>query len=313
MLPASQNGTVHNVSNGILIYNIGTMIDLSRLKIMKKLSYCIYLLLLLLICGSTVAAQDFEKELIAWIEKHSKEELKNRLIAIKKKYPNSTVPLFLEAYIEENGDRAIELYKQFVEKYPGSKFTATALLKLGQYYYAIGSYIAARQYLDNLVDQFPDSPLLPEAKYLAARCLIATGYYVTAEQELKAIIRQFSKSPFKKQAKQELASLDELATQDNSPPRFNDATVNADLPFESHGGNGKYTIQIGAFQDQNNALRQKELYAGKGYLISIETKKVSNNLLYLVWIGEFDTEEQAARFGEVFKNLHGVSFHVVRK
>jgi tetratricopeptide (TPR) repeat protein len=287
-------------------------LDFSKLAVMKRLLYYIFFLLFLL-TSSSIKAQDFEKELISWIEKHSKEELKNRLDAIKKKYPNSTVPLFLEAYVEENGDRAIELYKQFVEKYPASKFTDNVLLKLGQYYYAIGSYAAARQYLDNMVDQFPNSPLVPEAKYLAARCLIATGYYVSAEQELKEIIKHYSKSPFKDHAREELASLDELAKQDNNPPRVHDQAANSDLPLESSRGNGKYTIQIGAFQDSNNASRQKEFYSRQGYLTSIETKTVSNNLLYLVWVGEFETEEQAARFGEVFKNLHGVSFHIVRK
>ncbi len=279
---------------------------------MKKLLSYIFLLIFLSISGS-IEAQDLENELISWIEKHSKEELKNRIDTIRKKYPNSTVPLFLEAYVEENGDRAVELYKQLIEKYPGSKFIENALLKIGQYYYAIGSYVAARQYLDNLADQFSDSPLVPEAKYLAARCLIASGYYVSAEQELKEVTKKYPKSPFKNYAKEELASLDELAKQDNNPPRIHDATANSDLPFESSSVNGKYTIQIGAFQDQNNASRQKELYARKGYLTSVESKTVSNNLLYLVWVGEFETEEQAARFGEVFKNLHGGSFHVVRK
>jgi len=279
---------------------------------MRRLLCYISFVLLLMISGS-IEAQDLEKELISWIEKHSKEELKNKLDTIKKKHPNSAVLLFLEAYVEENGERAVELYKQLLAKYPDSKFTDNALLKLGQYYYAIGSYVAARQYLDNMVDQFPGSPLLPEAKYLAARCLIATGYYVSAEQELKEIMKQYSKSPFKNHAREELVSLDELAKQDDNPPRIHDAAANSDLPFESRSRNGKYTIQIGAFHDQNNASRQKELYAGRGYLTSIETKSVSNSILYLVWIGEFDTEEQAARFGEVFKNLHGVSFHVVRK
>jgi tetratricopeptide (TPR) repeat protein len=279
---------------------------------MKKVRYYIFLLLFLLISRS-IAAQDLEQELFSWLEKHSKEELKNRLDTIKKKYPASVVPLFLEAYIEENGDRAVDLYKQLVEKYPDSKFTVNALLKLAQYYYAIGSYVSARQYLDNLVDQFPDSPLIPEAKYLAARCLIASGYYVSVEEELKAIIKKYSKSPFKNHAKEELASLDDLAKQDNNPSQVRSAAANLNLQPETSRVNGKYTIQIGAFQDQNNASRQKELYAQKGYLTSVETKYVSNNLLYLVWIGEFETEEQAARFGEIFKNLHGVSFHVVKK
>jgi tetratricopeptide (TPR) repeat protein len=279
---------------------------------MKKLILYILLLLFVLISGS-VRAQDFEDDLVSWLEKHSKEELKNRLETIKKKYTNSAVLIFLEAYVEEDGDRAVDLYKQLVEKFPGSKFTGKALLKLAQYYYAVGSYVSARQYADNLVDQFPGSPLVPEAKFLAARCLIATGYYVAAEEELKDIIKKYSKSPCKNYAKAELTSLNELEKQSINPPQSKNVPTDFKQPIENFEGNRKYTIQIGAYQDKNNALKQKDLYSQQGYLASVETKYVNNSLLYLVWIGDFETEDQAARFGEVFKNLHGISFHVVKK
>jgi len=297
------------------------LFDFLYLIEMKKLivSSCFILVLVL---SNSSWSQDLEKDLLSWLEKHSKQELANRLDAIKKKYPNSPVPLFLEAYTEENGDRAIDLYKQIIQRYPDSKFTDDALLRVAQYYYAIGSYVTARQYVDNLVDQFPESPFVPEAKYLAARCLIATGYYISGEDELKKIIKKYSKSPFKTYAKKELAYLDELAKQDkrdnlskqdNNPPRFYNPITFSDQHGKNRGNEGKYAIQIGAFRDKNNALSQKEIYSQKGYMVTLDSKYVNGNLLYLVWVGEFDTEDQAARFGEVFKNLHGVSFHVVRK
>ncbi|UCE05964.1 MAG: SPOR domain-containing protein [bacterium] len=279
---------------------------------MKKLLIYNFLFLAFLVSNS-IRAQDLEQDLLTWLEKHSKQELKNRLDAIKRKYPNSPVPLFLEAYIEENGDRAVYLYKQIIQRYPDSRFTDDALLKVAQYYYALGSYVSARQFLDNLVDQFPDSPLVPEAKYLAARCLIATGYYITAEKELKEIIKRYSKSPFKNYAKEELALLDDLSKRDNNPLRIYSPITNSDQQSEIRGNKGKYTIQIGAFNDESNALRQRDLYSQKGYLVTIDSKSASGNPLYLVWVGEFETEDQAAKFGEVFKNLHGISFHVVRK
>ncbi len=258
-------------------------------------------------------AQELETDLLAWLEQHSKEELRNRLDAIKTKYPDSAVPLFLEAYLEENGDRAVVFYKRVIEQYPDSRFADPAFLKLAQYYFAIGSYATARQYVDDLTKQFPESPLIAEAKFLAARCSIATGYYVSAEEELKAIIKKYSNSPFKDHAKAELASLANLAKQDNNPLRSNNEIRNSNQRVENRGVAGKYTIQIGAFQDKKNASKQQQLYSKQGYLTTIVTKHVNNDLLYLVWVGEFETEEQAARFGEVFKNLYGISFHVIKK
>lgn len=279
---------------------------------MKKRVFYNFLILIILF-SSDVGSQDLEKSLLEWIEKHSREELISRLETIRRKYPNSPAPLFLEAYVEQDGDRAVDLYNQIIQRYPNSQFTDDALLKVAQYYYALGSYVSARQYLDNLVDQFPDSPFIPEAKYLAVRCLIATGYYYTAESELKKIIKKYPNSPFKSHAKDELAALDDLSKQEKSSLQMSSPLPNPESQREIMPDKGKYTIQIGAFRDKNNATGLKEHYSQKGYLVTIDSKNVNGGFLYLVWVGEFETEGQAAAFGEVFKNLHGVSFHVVRK
>jgi len=279
---------------------------------MKKKNIYNYLILLMVL-PCVISAQDLEKNLLSWLQKHGKQELKARLATIRQKYPNSPVPLFLEAYTEEDGDRAFQLYRQIIKKYPDSKFTDDALLKVAQYYYALGSYVSARQYLDNLADQFPDSPLVPEAKYLAARCLIATGYYISAGEELRKIIKNYPDSPFKKQAREELALLNALSHNKDQPSRFYGSLANSGDHNGVNQNQVKYTIQIGAFRDKKNARRLQKYYSKQGYLVTIDSKPVSGSLLYLVRVGEFETEQQAASFGEVFKNLHGVSFHVVRK
>lgn len=282
------------------------------MNVMKKLIFY-NIIMVRMLFSSITWSQNLEKDLIPWLEKHTKQEIKNQLNLIKNKYPNSPVPLFLEAYTEENGDRAVEIYKQMIDRYPNSKFTDDALLKIGQYYYAVGSYVIARQYLDNLTDQFPDSPLIPEAKYLAARCLIASGHFSSAEQELKAIIKNYSKTPFKKHAQAELDVLDNMKRRENSPAPFDGPMLNQDHTGGYIGNSKKFTIQIGAYSDKSNAQRQKEYYSNIGYQTTVESKRLNNNLLYLVWVGEFESEEQAAQFGEAFKNSHGVSYHVVRK
>lgn len=259
------------------------------------------------------AAQHLENDLLAWLEKNGREELYRHLDSIKQKYPNSPVPLFLEAFIEEDGEQAVEIYRRIIQEYPQSQFADLSLLKIAQYYFALGSYVSARQYFDNLIDQFPESALVPEAKYLAARCLIATGYYSSAEEELKQVIKKYSNSPFKSQAKRDLSSLDQLSKQEKNAPQLSNEKTSPVPQRTNHSQNGKYTIQIGAFQDQDNASRVKALYSEQGYLATLELKQLKGKRLYLVWIGEFETEDQAAKFGQVFKNLHGVSFHVVKK
>lgn len=262
--------------------------------------------------SSSLYSQDYAREIIAWLQNHSKAELRDRLASVRDKYPNSPAPLFLEAYIEEDGDRAAELYRRLVDQYPQSQFTDHALLRLGQYYFMTGSFVVARQYLDNLVEQFPNSILIPEAKYLSARCLIASGYFSTAEQELKALMKKYPKSPFKNHAKTALADIDQLVKRSSGPTDSEDGAISPpSVPPPSK--TKPYSIQIGAFSERANAQKLQGHFSQLGYACRIETKIINNTMFYLVRIGEFETEDQAARFGEVFKNLHGIPFHVVKK
>lgn len=270
------------------------------------------LMLVWSLLSSSSYSQDYAREIIAWLQNHSKEELRNRLASVRDKYPNSPAPLFLEAYIEEDGDRAAELYRRLVDQYPQSQFTDHALLRLAQYYFTTGSYVVARQYLDNLVEQFPNSLLIPEAKYLAARCLIASGYFSTAEQELKELVKKYPKSPFKNQAKAALADLDQMVKRSSKATNSEDGALSPpSVPPPSK--TKPYSIQIGAFSERANAQKLQQHFSQLGYACRIETKTINNSLFYLVRVGEFETEDQAVRFGEVFKNLHGIPFQVVKR
>ncbi|MDZ7265607.1 MAG: tetratricopeptide repeat protein [candidate division KSB1 bacterium] len=269
-----------------------------------------YLLLLLLGTMSvSVWAQELEDNLLQWIESNGLDKLKSYFEKISRKYPDSQITLFIEAYIEPDGERAVHLYEQLVRKYPQSKYADRALLKIAQYYYAVGSYVTARQYLDNLVDQFPGSSIIAEAKYLAACCLIAMNYSNSAETELKELIEKYPSSPFKALAQQELKQA--RSTPESGSPKKDENVY--DQLIEATQVQGRYAVQIGAFSDRDNAQKQKNQYVRLGYPATVTTKYVGDRLLYVVWLGDFETEIQARQFGEDFKSKNGVAYQVVRK
>jgi len=278
---------------------------------MKKILLIIFVVIIL--HSSFAAGQNIEADLLSWLKNNSFEKLYEHFQQINRKYPNSAITLYLKAYIETDGERAAQLYQQFIQRFPNSEYTDNALLKLAQYYYAVGSYIAAREYLDNLIDQFPNSPAVPLAKYSAARCLLAMGYYDSAEKELKEFIKKFPNSPYKIMAQQEL-NLPREQDQGESVAKETAADKNKfDKLIQFSQGQGHYTLQIGAFGKRDNAAKLKESFSQKGYDVEITTKYLSDQLLYLVWIGEFETEEQARRFGADLKNRYDITFQVVRK
>lgn len=279
---------------------------------MKKL--LLHILFVGIILHSSFAAgQDIEADLLIWLKNNSFEKLQGHFQQINLKYPNSAITLYLKAYIEIDGERAVQLYQQFIQQFPNSEYTDNALLKLAQYYYAVGSYIAAREYLDNLIDQFPNSSAIPLAKYSAARCLLAMGYYDSAEKELKEFIKKFPNSPFKTLAQQELNLPREQAQSESVAKETTEDKNKFDKLIQFSQGLGRYTLQIGAFGKRDNAAKLKESFSQKGYDVDITTKYLSDQLLYLVWIGEFETEDQARRFGDDLKNRYDVTFQVIRK
>lgn len=271
------------------------------------------LIVILIFCPVLLLAQDLERNLLQSLEKTGREELINRLELVKEKYPNSPIPFYLEAYLEKDADRAVALYRNVARKYPGSPYASIARLKIAKYYYAKGSYISARQELDQIKDRYPKSEIIPEVKFLAARCLMATGNYSIAEEEFKTFIRNYPYSPFKAYAREELKLIIKKFKQNDSdarqPKRVDRIT---EFP-ERQEHQGRFAIQIGAYGNENNARKQKEFYSRKGYDVSLSSKYSNNRLLYLVWIGDFATREQAVTFGEEIKRKNGISYQVVQK
>jgi len=276
---------------------------------MKK----VIVFVLILWCPAILLAQELEKNFLMSLEKSGRLELLNKLDSVKEKYPNSPIPLYLEAYLEQDAERAVLLYRRVIDSYSSSPYAVSARLKIAKYYYARGSYISARQELDQVNKKFPNSTFVPEAKFLAARCLMATGNYSIAEEEFKHIIRTYPHSPYKSDAREELKLIIQKFKQmknESNPTRRQEARdefPETETPAE------RYTIQIGAYSDERNANRQKDFYTHQGYDVTVRSKYANNRRLYVVWIGDFATRDEAIRFGEDFKSRVGLSFQVVPK
>ena len=79
------------------------------------------------------------------------------------------------------------------------------------------------------------------------------------------------------------------------------------------GSSGNYTLQIGAFEQANNALNLRNYVANLGYPVEIVERGNGEHRIYQVLLGSFETEEQAQQFGENFKKSHGKLYRVVTK
>lgn len=97
------------------------------------------------------------------IEKGESNTVKEILPKLKKENPNSANLIFLEGVLTENGQEAVSIYQNFVEKYPNNSYADAALYRIYSYYYALGFYDTAGKVLKNLTDKYPDSPYIKMA------------------------------------------------------------------------------------------------------------------------------------------------------
>ena len=264
------------------------------------------LFLLLIFLSTTIAVgftQDLESKLQQLINKNKIDELRAKIELIKRKYPNSAIVNYVEAFIEKDGEIAVKKYKNFIRRFPQSPYAVNAQYKLAQFYFAKGLYRSSKQMLNDIINSFPNSHLADDAYYLMIRCLIALEYTKEAKDEFKKFSKKYSKSPVKKLAEYDLEQVKKMDYRKSKDQDFK--SVNAEYR--------NYAIQVGAYLDKENAIKQMNVVSKWGYPVQISTKYVNRNLFYLVWIGNFETEQQALSFGEIFKKKYGLPFRVVKK
>jgi len=279
---------------------------------MRKYFYYIILFFYIILPG-TLLSQNLEDKLLTWMENNDREELLARLDKIKSSNTNSPTSLYVEAFLETDATHAKNLYEKVIQKFPNSLYAEYSGMKLAQYYFITESYVFARQLVDNIVDKFPQSKFIPEAKYLAALCLVATDNNKKAEKELRRIISNYPNSKFKEFAKDELERLVSYKKQENKPYNIKKPQPYINEKNQLTTQLKVYTIQIGAFANKNNAENLKEIFVQKGISTKIRTKNINDKLLHLVWIGDFETIDQAKTFGKMLKDRYNTSFRVVRK
>lgn len=193
------------------------------------------------------------------IENGNVDNVKNKIPDLKEKYPNSPSIMFLDGVLTENGQKAVLIYQNIVDKYPDSKYADAALYRIYSYYYALGLYESAKEKLNLLLSKYPDSPYIKIAKQ--------------------------NQLPVSPDISQEENAANEDSVQTPLPPRV-----------KSRGPKYKFTIQAGAFSKEENAVTLKSNFDKAGLFSEVKVKQVAGTVFHVVYVGKFITEEEAESF-----------------
>lgn len=123
-----------------------------------------YFLLFLFLSSSFVIAQEFDiVPYLVKIEQGNGAEAQSALPKLKTEHPNDPSVMFLDAVLTTNGDEALNKYLMISQNYPNSRFADAALYRVFSYYYSMGYYTRAGEYLNKLKAQYPNSPYIKAA------------------------------------------------------------------------------------------------------------------------------------------------------
>lgn len=247
---------------------------------MKKYIFAVSYIFLILVFSLAVFSQNKDEEvakIVRMIDRGEIENAKTESSNLVVAYPNEAGILYLQGRLASDGVEAVKFYQTILDNFPKSQWADDALYHSYQYYYALGLYRTADLKLNQLKKEYPGSP------------------YLTTQipEELKSIKEE-----------EKPLNIPPVITEEKT---ISSPTVNLPKPEQT------YTIQIGAFSTLKNAEKQKHFFEDFGYQVEITNKVRSGKSLYLVWVGNFRTAEEAVKSGYDIKQKYNVETITVQK
>jgi len=203
------------------------------------------------------------KGYLTMIETGRAEQAKGDLPALLARYPNDPGVVYLQARLTTDGAEAVRIYQSIVDNFPRSEWADHALYKVYQFYYALGLYRTAELKMDQLRKEYPTSQFATQTPDIDSRTL----------------------------------------AEEKEPPSVQASADTMHSPKVDVERKAEFTLQVGAFTEQANAERQKQLFEELGMPVEIIHKVQDIRSLFLVQVGSYATYDEAkAKAAELRKN-----------
>ncbi len=240
---------------------------------LKTKLFFIIIFLFCLIIPSKIFSQEVNiVPYLKQIESGNKEAAESALKDLKKDHPDDPSVMFLDGVLTENAQDAVAIYKEILDKSPGSKYADAALYRIYSYYYALGLYNTASQYLNRLKVDYPSSPYI-------------------------------------KIAERNIPSKDESDSEEGNDKKDDSAqTNNQKLPAAAKY---LYTIQAGAFSNESNAAELNKDFKDSGFYSEIKEKNIAGTTFHVVYVGRFENVDEAQNFLQVINKEFKLDGRVV--
>lgn len=254
------------------------------------LLFCILSMAKSMVFGQTVS------DIVDQIRRGQIDEAKQTLLKIEENIPPERA-LFLHGLLSTNGDSAAFYYERLLMNHPECTYCDDALFRLAQLKYARGLYKTSVQTFHQIITDYPRSHLHQKSHYWIGLCYKAMEETDSASVYFRIAVDNYPHTEMTQHARQDM---DALSENESAEPEES-------TPVSSI----HWAVQIGAFSHQANALLRKSFFEKEGYHVDLRTKMREGSRLYMVWLGSFETRDEAKQFGERLKKRYGVSYTLV--
>lgn len=159
----------------------------------------------------------------------------------------------------------------------------------------------ATRIYQSIVDNFPKSEWADDALYKLYQYYYSIGLYKTAEQKLEQLRQDYPFSAY--------------AVESSAKPskRPQEAPATLAKPGTVSKFATSFTVQVGAFSTLQNAEELRSKFEREGYVSNIFTIVTDGKKLHKVWVGEFQTYDEAKRFTTQIKKQFNLESIVVSR
>lgn len=159
----------------------------------------------------------------------------------------------------------------------------------------------AAKIFQSIVDNFPKSEWADDALYKLYQYYYSIGLYKTADQKMAQLKQDYPYSAY---------AVDQSTTSKETTTESADI-VKPKSTVQKYSTS--FTVQVGAFSTLQRAEELKNFFEGKGYSSNIFTMVTNGKKLHKVWVGEFQNQDDARRFGAEVKKKFSLESIVVAR
>jgi len=271
-----------------------------------------YILAVFFIFNFNIYCQDFSiyKKLI---DEGKIQEIQDSLPNLNSEYPNHPFILYLNAAVNNDGEKAIEQFQSIINDYPGTTASELSIMKIGEYLYSKGLYTQASEQLKKIPLFYPESKNIERASNLMKKSYRATGEQDSIELYIELFSKKYPHLNFSDYdyyssmiLKEEIPQADEILI---------DSIIETEQTTElelAKFGEKSWVVQVGAFSSKKNADVIVNRLESNGYNIEV-VENLDGRKLHLVQIVRYETIEEAIIVGEEVRDKFGIEFQILER